>query len=551
MNTQLLSYFRQFFTIGIGSILCLSFLIVPVVLAADEQFISTTIEDPVYWVTEGVKAFSIGDFDSSLLMFNTAIALNPQYAPGWHWRSKALIELGNGDAAAESLSVAEALEPNIQDPFRMRVGALADVRVTPLPTLRPIETDDEDDDEYVKSTIDIEKKPDPEGPDIVMKGFEASVDPKTNHLNLTVTYENIGEKATRFFYVTFHISTSSRITGEDQSIGYYFEKNLFPGEEKTVSTYIPISRIPIGDWYIAAFADLVNNIMEQSEQNNAIALRDQRLIVPAARADVSGEGYIVGVTGERDPGSRSLPDLQVSALSAPDIMYIGEEISVTSTVQNTGLGDAEAFTAHIILSRDVRVGEDDIILSKGEIPGLKAGMATDGIATPTIPDMIPGNYYYGLVLDPESKIEELDDNNNVAFSPLPIRVIREVESISDIAIADLVVESLSVPKTAYIGGQVEVSAIIRNDGPVPSGPVVVGIFVSSDPIITESDILISYGQTELPARTTRNATSRPVIPATLSSGEWYFGIILDPDGVTVEKDRENNVAVASHVTLIS
>ena len=538
---------RKLFSIGIGSILCLSFLFLPV-FGAEDQFISTTIEDPIYWITEGVKAFSMGDFDASLLMFNTAIALNAHYAPGWHWRSKALTELGNKEAAQESLSVAEALEPNIQDPYRMRVGALADIRMTPIPTLRPIKTD-EDEDEYVKSKINTEKKPDPDGSDIVLKAFEASVDPKTNQLNLTTTYANTGLKATRFFYITYHISSSSRITGEDQSIGYYFVKNLFPGEEKTVSSYIPISRLPIGEWYIAAFADLVNNVMEQSEENNAIALRDKRLVVPVSKTGDSGEGYIISAGGQTT--QTSLPDLQIGALSGSDIVYIGKETNIQTTIQNVGSGDAGPFIARLILSRDVRVGEDDIILSEGKVPGLKAGTATDGIATPLAPNMQPGYYYYGLVLDTESSVEESDENNNVAFSPLPIRVIREVASISDVAIIDLVVESLSVPKTAYIGGQIEVTAIIRNDGPVSSGLIGVALYVSRDTTITENDILISYGQTELPAGTTRSASSVPVIPTNLSPGEWYFGIILDPDGTIAEKDRENNIAVASHATKIS
>ena len=545
MKNTLRSNSRKLLSIGTLSILCLSFFFLPT-FGADDQFISTTIEDPTYWVTEGVKAFSMGDFDSSLLMFNTAIALNPQYALGWHWRSKALTELGSREAAEESLNVAEALEPNIQDPYRMRVGTLADIRMTPIPTLRPIET--EEDDEYVKSTIETEKKPDPEGADIVLTALEASVDPKTNQLNLTTTYANIGLKATRFFYITYHISSSSRITGEDQSIGYYFVKNLFPGEEKTVNLYIPISRIPIGEWYIAAFADLVNNVVEQSDENNAIALRDKRLVVPTSKTGASGEGYIVSADGETK--STSLPVLQVSALSGSDIMYIGKETRIETTIQNIGTGDAEPFKARLILSRDVRVGEDDIILSESEVPGLKAGTATDGVITPIVPDMQPGYYYYGLVLDTETRVEE-SEKSNVVFSPLPIRVIKEVESISAVTFVDLVVESLSAPKTAYLGGQVEVTAVIRNDGAISSGPIGVALYVSKDTTITENDILISYGQTEIAAGTTRSASSVPVIPADLSPGEWYFGIILDPDRTVSEENRENNRVIAPHVTIIS
>jgi len=545
MKNKFLYLFQHISLIWICSILCLSFFCLPVV-GAEDQFLQTTIEDPHYWVTEGVKSFSIGDFNSALLMFNTAVALNPQYAPGWSWRAKTLTELGNAASAAESLNVAKALEPNIQDPFRMRVGNLADVRITPIPTLRPIES--EDGDGYVKSVIDLEKRPDPEGADIVVKGFEASVDPKTNQLNLTTTYANTGLKATRFFYITYHISPFSRITGEDPSIGFYFERNLLPGEERTVNSYIPIARIPVGEWYIAAFADLTHNVIERSKDNNTMALRNQRLVVPATRSGAPGEGYIVSGSGVSTP--TSLPDLKIAALSAPDTMHIGEETKIATTIQNVGTGDAGSFNTQLILSRDVRVG-DDIILSQTSIPGLKAGMATDGVATPIVPDMIPGYYYYGLVLDPEGKIVESDKGNNVAFSAVPIRVIRQLEDISDIATADLVVESLSVPRSAHIGGMVEVTTIFRNDGPVSSGPFAVALYLSKDPLITENDILISYGQTELPAGTTRSATAHPIIPADTSPGEWYFGIILDPDGVVTERDRRNNVAVASHVTVIS
>jgi tetratricopeptide (TPR) repeat protein len=515
------------------------------VYGEEEEFITTTIEDPVYWVTEGVKAYSIGDYNSALLMFNTAISLNPQYAPGWNWRSKALTELGNTKAASESLDVAKALEPEIQDPFRMRVGALADVKVTPIPTLRPIEKEDEN--EFLKSKVDTEKKPDPEGADIVLKDFSASVDERTNQLKLELTCANTGLQPTRFFYITYHISEFSRITGEDRSIGYYFVKNLRPGEEKTVSSYIPIGRIPAGDWYIAALADVAYNVIEQSKENNAIALKDQRLVVPV-KAGTLGTGYLVSASG--NPTRGLLPDLQIAELSAPDVMYIGKETKIETTIENRGTGNSGPFAMRLILSRDVWA-RDYVTLTQGEFSGLKAGMSIDGTATPTVPDMAPGYYYYGLILDPESNIAENDKANNLALSSVPIRVMREIQDIADASFVDLVVESISVPKTADLGEKVEVTAVLRNDGSIPSGVIVVGLYLSKDPIITESDILISYGQTDIPAGNTKTATSYPVIPVDITPGEWYIGIILEPHDIALERNIENNVLVASHRTAIS
>jgi subtilase family serine protease len=181
-------------------------------------------------------------------------------------------------------------------------------------------------------------------------------------------------------------------------------------------------------------------------------------------------------------------------------------------------------------------------------------MSIDGTATPIVPDMAPGYYYYGLMLDPELNIAESDKTNNLALSSVPIRVIREIGDIADAAFVDLVVESISVPRSAYIGGQVEVTAVLRNDGSIPSGVMTVGLYLSKDSIITERDILISYGQTEIPAGQTKTATSYPVIPADITPGEWYLGVILelyDDFEMAVEKNRENNVLVASHRIAIS
>ena len=542
-------FFKRFFKhFGLVSsvfllLLYFSFFVLPV-YAEEEQFIATTIEDPVYWVTQGVKAYSIGDYDSALLMFNTAISLNPQYAPGWNWRFKALTELGNTKAASESLNVAKALEPDIQDPFRMRVGALADLQITPVPTLRPIEKEDED--EFVKTKIDTEKKPDSEGADIVLKEFSASVDERTNQLELTITCANNGLKPTRFFYITYHISKSSRVTSDDESIGYYFMKNLLPGEEKTVTSYIPIERIPAGDWYIAALADVAYHVIEQSKDNNAIALKNQRLVVPA-KAGTAGRGYIVSASG--NPTQGRLPDLQVARLSAPDILYIGKETKIETEIQNKGTGDSGPFAMKLILSRDVWA-RDYVVLTQGEMSELKAGMSIDGTVTPTVPDMAPGYYYYGLMLDPESKIAESEKANNLALSSLPIRVMKEIEDIAHASFVDLVVESISVPKVASLEEQVEVTAVLRNDGSIPSGVMAVGVYLSKDSVITENDILISYGQTEIPAGNTKTATSYPIIPVDITPGEWYFGIILDPYDMALEKNKENNVLVASHKTAI-
>ena len=104
---------------------------------------------------------------------------------------------------------------------------------------------------------------------------------------------------------------------------------------------------------------------------------------------------------------------------------MGKHVSVT--VENKGTVAARDFYVELVLSSDLQIPvkpapysenfNEDVLLKDGrqKVAAIKPGerLTLDlkgSIKVP--PDTLPGRYYLGAVVDPENKIEELDENNN-------------------------------------------------------------------------------------------------------------------------------------------
>jgi CARDB/Cep192 domain 4/Bacterial pre-peptidase C-terminal domain len=126
-----------------------------------------------------------------------------------------------------------------------------------------------------------------------------------------------------------------------------------------------------------------------------------------------------------------LPDLVVSALTAPALAAPGTVVNLANTVGNTGAANAGAFTVGFYLSTDTTCTVADTFLTSRNIASLAAG-ATNAVNTPvTIPAATPfSTRYFCAIADTGGAQTETSEVNNTAFravsvvSPVPIVTLK-------------------------------------------------------------------------------------------------------------------------------
>lgn len=134
----------------------------------------------------------------------------------------------------------------------------------------------------------------------------------------------------------------------------------------------------------------------------------------------------------------SLLDLAAVGLEPRSPLIPGKAASVARLIRNEGFtnllpdgvtkAEREHFTYGYYLSTTPDISARKILLPLVSTAGVgRSSIARKGIDQATdwirIPhDLRPGSYYFGLVLDPENELEELDKRNNVYVSPQMVTV---------------------------------------------------------------------------------------------------------------------------------
>lgn len=534
---------------------------------------------PQYWYTEGVAQYSLHNYDRALVLLDKAITQDPTLASAYMWRSQTLSQLGRTSEAQDSMNTAKELDSLIDDPYRKKVGALADVTITPVPTARPQQTEDKLKD-MIQSDIDLGKKPDPTGPDMVLYDLQAQVNPITSRVEITAVIGNEGIKPSRDFFITFFGSYTTPVSYQDTPIGFYFVDNLLPGTKKTISGFFAIAQIPAGDYYIGAYIDPNNQIMEASEENNgktAPVIVKIPEVPSSVGLQLGNSQLAVPTKPVTEPIATNKPDIVIEAITGPDSAILGDEFAVNTTVKNIGDLDAGKFRLSMYLSKDSTVTDDDILLGFGDVPDLQIGKSRIGSAMVSVPlNTPPGSYYLVALADSKSELVEKDKLNNsrakdgmiVIAYPLvpdenmtntsldisqtpdnPVEQIKpESESNSsqsgglpeilpDIAVLDITSDTTGKP-----GGSINVTTAIRNNGEVPAETFTVSLYLSADTIINASeDLLVGLGEiADLPAGTQRTGNASAPIPTAIKPGVYYFGLIADSYQNVSESNENNN-----------
>lgn len=122
----------------------------------------------------------------------------------------------------------------------------------------------------------------------------------------------------------------------------------------------------------------------------------------------------VGVCVQRIAGG-SLPDLHVASINMPSASSTGQSVDVSVDLEETqGIGVSGDFTVRIYLSTDTVLSNDDVLVREIDFSRLDGGTnrAWHG-AVNMPPDLPPGTYFPLAVIDPDNRIGEANESNNI------------------------------------------------------------------------------------------------------------------------------------------
>jgi len=235
------------------------------------------------------------------------------------------------------------------------------------------------------------------------------------------------------------------------------------------------------------------------------------------------------------------PDLQVSAVRAPEHVSAGKQASVSWTVTNTGVGPtiSDGWTDRVYISADSIWGGSHIDLTDAaHISALAPGSSYSQTATVTIPPTVSGTAYIYVMTDVDDVVyENTGEGNNVSGSDSLI--------VQGYPPVDLTVTSFSIPDTGTSGDTLTLLWTVRNAG---SGRTISDswsdvLYIASDSVF-DADTDVVVGRLDHEGALDSAGTYTRMFPITLPndlSGPYYWFVQTDKEGRSGDTALRNNV----------
>ena len=337
-------------------------------------------------------------------------------------------------------------------------------------------------------------------------------------------------------------SSDNVITSSDILIGSRYVSGLAAGASNAADTAITIpATVPAGTYTIGAIADYNNAVKESDETNNSLA------------------GNQITVLG---------PELRMTAVSGPASAARGGTKSVSDTATNIGGGSASSFYVGIYLSADSIITESDMLLGYRYVPGLDPGASNTGTTSITIPSSIaPGTYYIGAIADNFTVME--CDEWDCWDTGIGNRIVESNEANNALAGNQIVVSGpdlamtvVSGPGAGARGRTITVNSTVTNAGNEASSGFSVALYLSTDSMITTSDIYLGTRSVASLAAGASNAAATAVTipriigydedgyPISLPPGTYYIGAIADTYNKVQESSEVNNALAGNQLVIM-
>ena len=349
------------------------------------------------------------------------------------------------------------------------------------------------------------------GPSSAMSGDQVGIDWRI---------DNEGDDATGWFYWEAYISTDPSITTSDTKLGSSQQVSSISAGSYRTGTYnvnLP-SSFSSGTYYFGIIVDSTDRIDEGDETNN---------ILTGNQISISDPDY----------------DLEATSITLTGIssVCLGGTFDLSVSVSNLGNDYAGFHYYTVMLSLSNTASAIYSGTNLGSAYGY-SGVAyyTDNVQATIPTSMTPGTYYVGLIVDSANNVDETDENNNIVATQSNGRltIINCKPELSP--------SNINGPNIVIRGEDVQLNYQVMNSGDVDTNSISVEFFISSDTVITTTDILI--GSTIINSLTRGQSLSLSIdltIPSNLGNGCWYWGIVIDPNDSIDEENELNNAASSS------
>jgi subtilase family serine protease len=139
-----------------------------------------------------------------------------------------------------------------------------------------------------------------------------------------------------------------------------------------------------------------------------------------------------------------------------------------------------------------------------------------------------GNWYIIAKADGEGIVTEISETNNTYAKLILIG-------------PDLDITALSAPGTTGGGQSIAITDTTKNQGGEAAGPSRTQFFLSTDAVLSASDILLgSRGVPSLAAGGSNSGSTTVMIPEGTAVGNWYIIAKADGEGIVTETSETNN-----------
>jgi subtilase family serine protease len=285
---------------------------------------------------------------------------------------------------------------------------------------------------------------------------------------------------------------------------------LAAGSNYTINSSINLPNVIAGNYHLLFRTDRTSQQGETDENNNVKAV----------------------------PITLKAPDLVVSDLSAPTNGIAGGSITVGWQVTNQGEVEAPTdWYDTIYLSTDNSLGVGDIGISSLYISTqtpLAAFSSYSISQTITLPNRPAGDYYLLLATDSTNAQGESNEGNNVRAIPITIGV------------PDLTISGATAPESGALGGTIDVSWTVANQGAVTApADWRDRIYISTNTTWDSSDTLVTSesiaSQTPLAAGSNYTINRSITLPNQAPVGSGYLLFRANANSAQGESNETNNV----------
>jgi len=339
------------------------------------------------------------------------------------------------------------------------------------------------------------------------------------YISLSVT--NLGTDNAGSHYYEALVSTGNSVSAiyTGTSLGYASGTPNVPTYTHTsMMATLPASITP-GTYYVGLYVDYGDYISETDENNNIVASSSAQLTVI-------------------DCG----PDLEPTSVSGPISGVRGGTAQVSVQIANIGMEDVTNVDYSIYLSSDSSIsgGGNDVLIGSDVANSIAQSGSWSGNINLGIPSNLgDGCWYWGIIVDPNDSITEMDETNNAMPSSGQFCVEQ----------ADIIIDSISASENAVSGQSATVYMNISNSGGSDAGSFNVQLVLSLDAQAGTDDTQVdSFRIDPLASGSTIPVTRTITIPGQ-HIGQFHWVVIVDTASEVAEDDENNNAAASVAFTI--